>query len=747
MPAVFTDDQFLGAGQRPPISFEMTPPGMSDDDFLNAKPPEPKSWLQSGIDALGAIPQKAGSFATGANDTIATITGAPVDLMTAGLNLGSRAVNATGQSVGYDPQIAPIENPVGGSQSLRDLLAGTVGRTEPKSGADRLLYGAGAGAAGAAVGPLAGAGLAAAGRLPMLATALAGGAEAPATKAAMSAASGAGASGAEDLTGYATDSPTAKTLAGTIAGLGSGLAVGGALLAPRITQLSAEAIRPLSEVGQRQIAGRILNDAATFGAPATTEPPLGITPTLGDATNDPGLQALQRVVQQSQPSLQGDSEAMATANNQKIRGAMDSIGQPAGREPYQISAQTADQLDTIRQGQRAAERDAWQAVDPEGTAMVPIAPLRQNFQDYVGGLTAARRRFVPSDYEDVLNGFGDHEPMREVADLRSMLLNHERQARGAGDYNQANVLRGLDDALFERLPDGAGPVPASSDQAATLRYQNATDASRQYNQTYNSGPIRSVFRQDATGADVVPDSAVLERMLAPGQGQAERVGQYIRAAQGDADALQGGRDWFTAKMQQAANGPRQDANGDPFVLGNNLRKFVQANRPLIDSDLFSQEQRDAVDQIVDAANIVERTARAGSRGGSDTYRNLAGNNYISTLVGGWMKPVTEAAPQLAGGAAGFVYGGPAGATAGAYGAGKVMKPLIDRVYGNARDNVMNLIGDAVHDPDFARELMQNAPASRSQSVSPRLRNYLATLPITVETTGASPATTAQQPAR
>jgi hypothetical protein len=378
--------------------------------------------------------------------------------------------------------------------------------------------------------------------------------------------------------------------------------------------------------------------------------------------------------------------------------------------------------------------------------MVPVAPLRQNFQDYVNGLTAARRRFVPSDYEDVLNGFGEHEPMREVADLRSVLLNHERQARGAGDYNQANVLRGLDEALFERLPEGGGGVPASSDQAATLRYQ--TDASRQYNQTYNSGPIRNIFRQDATGADVVPDSAALEKMLAPGQGQAERVGQYIRAAQGDPGVLQGGRDWFTAKIQQATNSAKQDANGDPYVLGNNLHKFVQANRPLIDSDLFSQDQRDAIDHIVDAANMVERTARSGSRGGSETYRNLAGDNYITALVGGWMKPITEAAPQIIGGAAGLVAGGtPGAAAAGAYGAGRIMKPIIDRVYGHARDNVMNLIGDAVHDPDFAHELMQKAPSQPSATASPRLRNYLATLPISVETAGSSPATTAQQPAR
>ena len=739
MPAVYSDDQFLGSAPA-----GSPPPGvLSDDDFLNAPAPPPRTWWDTAVDALRAVPQKAGSFATGANDAIATVAGAPVDVATALINAGGQYRMPIGEDA-LSPQFrkyldappdVPIQNSVGGSQSIRNLISGAVGRTEPNSEGDRLAYSAGAGTAGAALAPIAGAGLAAAGVAPSLASALTAGTRAPVANPVMGAASGAGATGAKDLTAEFTDSPLAQALAETVGGLGGGLVAGGAISTPRLAQYTADAVRPLTEVGQRQIAGRVLNDSATQGIPAPpAQPPLGINPTLGDATNDPGLQALQRVVTQATPANQGRSELQASANNQAIRGAFDQIGQPAGREPYQISSQAADQLDTIRQGQRAAEREAWQAVDPEGTAMVPIAPLKENFQNYVSGLTAARRRFVPGDYEDVLNGFGEQEPLREVADLRSMLLNHERQARGTGDYNQANVLRALDEALFDRLPDGSGGIPATSDQAATLRYQTATDASRNYNQTYNTGPIRSVFRQDATGADAVPDSAVLDKMLAPGQGQAERAAQYIAAANGDAGPLQSGRDWFTAKMQQAANSAKQDTQGDPLVLGNNLRKFVQANRPLIDSDLFSPEQRDAIDQIVDAANMVERTARAGSRGGSDTFRNLAGDNYISTLVGGWMKPVAEAAPQALGGTAGFVVGGAGGAAAGAYGAGKVMKPLIDAAYGHARANVMNLISDAVHDPEFARELMQKAAPSRAAGQqSPRLRNYLATLPITVET--------------
>ncbi|MFG6543818.1 hypothetical protein ACGYLM_07345 [Sulfitobacter sp. 1A10445] len=69
---------------------------------------------------------------SGVNEGIAGILGAPVDLMTGAINMGKHGVNAL---AGTD--YAPIENPVGGSNTFRDLLAPTISEVEPQNAAER----------------------------------------------------------------------------------------------------------------------------------------------------------------------------------------------------------------------------------------------------------------------------------------------------------------------------------------------------------------------------------------------------------------------------------------------------------------------------------------------------------------------------------------------------------------------------------------------------------------------------------
>lgn len=719
---MLTDQEFLSPGA---VSAAGASGRLSDDEFMKGKP-EPKT----GINALAAINRGAGSFATGANDALATTFGAPVDLASWGLNKLSQGANAA-----IGTTIPQIDYPIGGSQSLRDLIGSTLGRTDPKGTGENLLYGAGSGVGSVAAMPIAAGAMAA--RAPSLAAALSEPILAsPMKNAALGAASGGGGTAAKMGAANVTDNPLVQALAEVGGGIGAPLAMGGAMMIPKIARGVGDLARPLSDSGQRQIAGRLLNESATFGVPAQADTPLGINATLGQRTNDPGLLALERVVSEGAPmSAQGEMANQGSQNSQIVRNAFSDIGSAANRTPEQISQEAATGLDTLRQSARADERAAWEQIDPNRETAIPIQPLRDAFDSYVGNLSAARRRFVPNDYQELLSGFGDHEPMVEVQDLRSMLTTQERQARRSGDYNTANVLRELDEALFQRLPENAAPMPSNLDQAATLRYQAALDKSRSYNQTFNQGDIRDIFRLGGNGADAVPDSAVLPKMLGSGKGQPERVSQFVNAAQGDEGILGNARDWFSTKMQEAGAGARQEATGEQALLGNKLRLFVQANRPLIDSAVFTPEQRQVVDDIVAASNMLERTARGGAKGASDTARLLSGNDYLSALVGGWAKPVTQAIPQALGGVGGFIAGGAGGAAAGAYGAKQVMGPVIDAAYGKARANVTNLLLDAVKNPEFARELMQTARPARSQAVSPVMRNYLATLPVTLETLG------------
>lgn len=69
---------------------------------------------------------------SGVNEGLASLAGAPVDLMTGALNLGSRGINAV---AGTD--IPQIENPAGGSGTFRDILAPTISDVEPQNTAQR----------------------------------------------------------------------------------------------------------------------------------------------------------------------------------------------------------------------------------------------------------------------------------------------------------------------------------------------------------------------------------------------------------------------------------------------------------------------------------------------------------------------------------------------------------------------------------------------------------------------------------
>jgi hypothetical protein len=704
-----------------PVVGHAEPPSLPDQP----EPPAPS--LSAG--------HRAGVAATGINDALASMAGAPVDLMTGALNLGSRGINAAGAAVGHDPNLGQITNPAGGSETFRRLIGGTVGRTEPTDTLDTALYGAGAGAGSAVGGMGIGAGLQAAGKLPMLARALAAGSGTPGGVAAntgIGAAAGVGAAGGENLAGQLTDNPALRETGGIVGGLATGmLAAGTPVAALNSWRAGRAALKPLMPSGREDLAGRILNESATYGDPGPVQRPLGIEPTLGQASNDPGLLALERTVQQARPGITGDLAARQGDNNQRVLAGIDQLGTPG--DPAALSQRLAQGLDQNRKAMRATERSAWEAIDPSNSVNVPTQPLKDNYAEFAAGLSTPRRRFLPTEYADLVNAYPETAPMREFMDLRSMLGNDIRTARGAGDYNRLNVLTGLDRALFKGMPEeGGAPLPAGADAAATLRYQNALGASRAYNQTFNRGPLGRIFASDAQGADRIPDSAVADHLFAPGRGQTERVRQFVAASNAHPDRapkLMGtARDWFTSKMTTAAQSAAQDATGNQFVLGNKLRRFVQQNRPLIASEIFAPEQRALLDEIVDAATTVERTMRGGPKGGSDTAAKLAGGNYVQGLVGDWFKPAINAVAHGVGTIGGYMTGGPFGA-AGGFVAARGVNNLAGKLYGDAGGKVMSLLAEALRDPEMARELMRKASSTPSFA-RPRTENFLATLPAT-----------------
>lgn len=719
-----------------------------------------------------------GSFASGANKGIAAGFGAPVDLMTGALNLVPRGINAATGS-----QIPLIEHPIGGSESISDLITSLVGDTKPKRDIDKALYATGAGVGATASTMLGGGALKAGGLLPKFLESLfpdasiagkgksveealadvgranSGEAIAPqaatipqrlgnaATIAKPFAYGGAGGLGGylgQNAAAQISNNPLVQLGGNLVGNLGLG---GGAALLGEGGPAAWNTLRaPFTREGQQATVGKILNESAT-NSPRVIEgtditipssipydplspTPFGIRPTFGQATNDPGILALERSVEQRTPSIQGDFNAQKAANNDLVGRQVGQIGTVGN--PGEISQALAARLDAQRQTAKAGVDQAYGQI-PE--VSVPTQPLKDAFNGYVNSLTQVRRQFVPKNYQDLLTGYPDQVPMRELMDLRSSILSDQRGAQNAGDFNRANVLGNIEQALFKGLPEGGAPLPATADQAATMAYQRASKQAAEYHQTFNTDqPIASVFQRNSTGGEKILDSAVAEKLLGSGAGQADRVNQFLRASKMDPDATQAARDWFATKLQQATQGAPQAGSEQPVLNASSLRKFVQNNQDLINSRIFNDQQRTTIENIVKAREILERTANGGIRGGSDTAAKLLGNNYLSALLGKWGTAV-KAAPLAGAGAGahvGDVLGGP-GLAFVMGSMGKAAGEALPSAYEGVGQKITSLLAQTMRDPVLAQELMRRATPKGDFVTSPYLRSLLG-LPGTVKAT-------------
>jgi hypothetical protein len=587
-----------------------------------------------------------------------------------------------------------------------DLIPGLVGTSwaQPKNLGERLLY---AGTAGGTGGFLTGG-------LSLVPTIAGAGA-------------GVGSAGAHEVQqSLARENPdswiatpdaelAAQLVGGYLGGAGTSLAtqaVGG--LARGGYQLGRVATEPGRQtVAVQQFRRASATTPEELETGLTNLPLPGLQPTVGDL-GDRGAAILQRAVE-AHPEI-GEAPEIATANNKVIRGAFDDVGPHGGREDYEISRTAAPLFRTIANNQRQAASGAFEAL-PSDVTMVQVAPLRAAYQNYVeggvaaGGITQARRRFLPDTYQKLLEGYGDEEPLAEIQDFNSALGNDAAAARRSGDNNRANALEGLQQAMFPNggpeglLPPAAGTV-GDDLRAARAQWQRYAETYRQ------PDAVRTVLQRDA------PDSEMLDTLLGPGGGgQSERAAQFYAAAQGNEPLLRQARAWFAARMLRAGATGGLDAEDNPMLSGYRLGRFQERNQPLIDSPIFDVGQRQQIDNIVRGASLVQRTARAGARAGSDTYRNQVVGGMLDDLGFGPVAGLVEAAaPTLVASGVGHLIGGPTGAVIG----GLAGRNAIEGVFTGARRGVQKVLGDAMHDPQLMAAALRRVPQRATPAAPPAL---------------------------
>ena len=227
--------------------------------------------------------------------------------------------------------------------------------------------------------------------------------------------------------------PLARTV-GTVAGGGVGLGmVGAAKAIPEAARGVAEFTAPMSQGGREAIAGRTLESRAEnptevrdtlANAPREIVP--GSKPTTFQVTGDIGLAALEREQQTRNPqdfmqrraeqnaarveALQGiqptglPAEVANTVRSslqdidtmthgaveratQEAQGAAQAIGGQGVPEQYGASLRGV--LQDAENTARTRERALWNAVDPDGTLTVGMAPVRSAVDRVYGNLTAA----------------------------------------------------------------------------------------------------------------------------------------------------------------------------------------------------------------------------------------------------------------------------------------------------------------------------------------------------------------------
>lgn len=394
-----------------------------------------------------------------------------------------------------------------------------------------------------------------------------------------------------------------------------------------IKDTAKSATAPMRAQGQRELAGKeLLSRAenptafrAALEEPATMYPGAkpgemvpGSMPTTFQRTGDMGIGSLEREVATANPT---DFMTRRAEQNAARVGALDAV-QPTGsaadvsnllRQQVQHiddqsqaivdritgqARQAADGIPTVgaedvgeamrtalaarNAALKAQERSLWNAVDPDGSLTLNVTPLRSTAE-------AIERRVSPSAAPiageeravmDVIRGYGDDLPFRELTDLRSRIstaMREERRAAGESPVlGRLTQLRGalentIDTAVQRRVAQEADAVAtgamraedtlAERLRAETQQWRDARAAATGTNPSVGDpGPAgggASTFSRDA-GAEVpgagrsgnapggsgLPgntplDEAAAERLRAASAATRERKGTFNQGPVGE----------------------------------------------------------------------------------------------------------------------------------------------------------------------------------------------------------------------
>jgi hypothetical protein len=262
------------------------------------------------------------------------------------------------------------------------------------------------------------------------------------------------------------------------AGLLGGVAGGAApALARAGYGVGAAALQPLTEAGRRQIAAetalRMSADpdhlAARLGRgiddPSARLP--GQPVTSAQAARDPGLAILERGMRESVPPANAPVGAFNPATAFRDMEARRDAGRVAFLDdrvpPVGNRDTTGAELRQVLFGQEGERRQAvsraYEAVDPDGTAVLPFRPVQEAFEDVLARYYGPLSGGAPRDLLRLASesaGAAETVPWRHAQNLRSAISALETEAARLGDARLGAAAREVRAAIDTTSARAAG---------------------------------------------------------------------------------------------------------------------------------------------------------------------------------------------------------------------------------------------------------------------------------------------------
>jgi hypothetical protein len=568
----------------------------------------------------------------------------------------------------------------------------------------------------------------------------------------------------------------------------AGAEFGGALsaAAPLITSATGYGARALTAgrpATQERIAGQALRETA--GLQPGQPPPVPEQPAVpgmplgaGPAMVNPGLAAQERVLNTTQDAgRQAEIEAQNAATRAYVF-QRTPLGSPVLANSKSVPEASRNVVTSLQRAHsllKAEEERLWTV--PRLTGNQPdVAAVKQSVSRAITSLPQRIQNAIAkdSDLGRALDDLANMPRTASLADLNSVRSDILAAGR-ALPYDQRFAKKAADEAAKAVLNGIESNPSLRNDPAAWAAYQKAREFTRSYRTALGSPQFQKMLQAVEGNTKGLDAGKIATSLFDLGAGTERtpegvaRVADLLDGIRKQWGALQAGnagvpmpglspaaafgarteltqayRDLVTNAILDNATSITRDIGGNQRLLWNRLSDVIDTNRDwMVKSGVFKPDQINVLDRIKEGAVQAQRleNLRGGTNSATQEYLKNA-DRYIDVFVGPVIgRTVGTVGGAIAGGIATQLFGENAiGSMIGAEmmgggaSAGHAGHLLLQKLFQTPRDKVIDLINQAIRDPDLAHDLMARAGQRTSPKFKQWVRSWLSAAPSNIATT-------------